>query len=101
MTKYTDKNSYTILFATVMVLVVGALLAFLASSMKEKIAELRHNNHILQAQLNVVNSRSDPDLIDSKKKSRENNNDNFPKSTKNKYRTKDTRNDPKRKPWKK
>ena len=50
MTKYTDKNSYTILFATVMVLVVGALLAFLASSMKEKIAE----NKRIEKQQNIL-----------------------------------------------
>ncbi len=35
----TDKNSYTIIFAIVMVLVVGALLAFTASSLKPTITE--------------------------------------------------------------
>ncbi len=34
----TDKNSYTILFAVAMVVVVGSLLAFTASSLKERIA---------------------------------------------------------------
>jgi len=33
----TDKNSYTILFAVAMVVVVGSLLAFTASSLKDKI----------------------------------------------------------------
>ncbi|MEW7279987.1 Na(+)-translocating NADH-quinone reductase subunit C [Aquimarina sp. 2201CG1-2-11] len=33
----TDKNSYTIIFAVAMVVVVGSLLAFTASSLKEKI----------------------------------------------------------------
>ncbi len=34
----TDKNSYTIIFAIAMVVVVGSLLAFTASSLKDKIA---------------------------------------------------------------
>jgi len=34
----TDKNSYTILFAVAMVVVVGSLLAFTASSLKDKIS---------------------------------------------------------------
>ncbi|MFD2564492.1 Na(+)-translocating NADH-quinone reductase subunit C [Aquimarina rubra] len=34
----TDKNSYTIIFAVAMVVVVGSLLAFTASSLKDKIA---------------------------------------------------------------
>jgi len=34
----TDKNSYTILFAVAMVVVVGSLLAFTASSLKERIS---------------------------------------------------------------
>ena len=37
MEKRTDKNLYTILFAIGMVLVVGSLLAFLASSLKPTI----------------------------------------------------------------
>ena len=39
MAKNTESNVYTVLFATGMVLVVGTLLAFLASSLKDKIAE--------------------------------------------------------------
>lgn len=35
----TDKNSYTLLFAIGMVLVVGSLLAFAASSLKPNITE--------------------------------------------------------------
>ncbi|WP_025742912.1 Na(+)-translocating NADH-quinone reductase subunit C [Aquimarina pacifica] len=35
----TDKNSYTIIFAIAMVVVVGSLLAFTASSLKERISE--------------------------------------------------------------
>ncbi len=35
----TDKNSYTIFFAIAMVVVVGSLLAFTASSLKDKISE--------------------------------------------------------------
>ena len=35
----TDKNSYTILFAIAMVLVVGSLLAFTASSLRPNIDE--------------------------------------------------------------
>ena len=50
MAKNTDKNLYTLLFATGMVLVVGALLAFLASSLKEKIAE----NKRIEKQQNIL-----------------------------------------------
>jgi Na+-transporting NADH:ubiquinone oxidoreductase subunit C len=50
MAKNTDKNLYTVLFATGMVLVVGALLAFLASSLKEKIAE----NKRIEKQQNIL-----------------------------------------------
>jgi Na+-transporting NADH:ubiquinone oxidoreductase subunit C len=39
MAKKTDNNLYTIFFAVVMVLVVGTLLAFLASSLKPRIVE--------------------------------------------------------------
>jgi Na+-transporting NADH:ubiquinone oxidoreductase subunit C len=46
----TDKNSYTVLFATGMVLVVGTILAFLASSLKEKIAE----NKRIEKQQNIL-----------------------------------------------
>ena len=50
MAKRTDKNLYTVLFATGMVIVVGTLLAFLASSLKEKIAE----NKRIEKQLNIL-----------------------------------------------
>lgn len=46
----TDKNSYTIFFAIIMVIVVGALLAFLASSLKPRIAE----NQRLEKQQNIL-----------------------------------------------
>ncbi|HLT33005.1 MAG TPA: Na(+)-translocating NADH-quinone reductase subunit C [Aquaticitalea sp.] len=46
----TDKNSYTILFAIGMVLVVGALLAFTASSLKPKITE----NQRIEKQQNIL-----------------------------------------------
>jgi len=50
MEKRTDKNSYTILFAIVMVLVVGSLLAFTASSLKPSITE----NQRLEKQQNIL-----------------------------------------------
>ncbi|GAA4238459.1 Na(+)-translocating NADH-quinone reductase subunit C [Postechiella marina] len=46
----TDKNSYTILFAIGMVLIVGALLAFAASSLKPNIDE----NKRLEKQQNIL-----------------------------------------------
>ncbi|MBV7269799.1 Na(+)-translocating NADH-quinone reductase subunit C [Winogradskyella luteola] len=46
----TDKNSYTIIFAIAMVLVVGSLLAFLASSLKPRISE----NQRLEKQQNIL-----------------------------------------------
>jgi Na+-transporting NADH:ubiquinone oxidoreductase subunit C len=46
----TDKNSYTILFAIGMVLVVGSLLAFAASSLKPNITE----NERLEKQQNIL-----------------------------------------------
>lgn len=52
MEKRTDKNSYTILFAIVMVLVVGSILAYLATSLKPKIdvnKELEKQQNILYA----------------------------------------------------
>ena len=39
MEKRTDGNGYTILFAIVMVMIVGSLLAFTASSLKPAITE--------------------------------------------------------------
>ena len=50
MEKRTDKNSYTILFAIGMVFVVGALLAFMASSLKPRISE----NERLEKQQNIL-----------------------------------------------
>ncbi|MFK7833057.1 MAG: Na(+)-translocating NADH-quinone reductase subunit C [Winogradskyella sp.] len=46
----TDKNSYTILFAVAMVLVVGSLLAFTASSLKPQIKE----NERMEKQQNIL-----------------------------------------------
>jgi Na+-transporting NADH:ubiquinone oxidoreductase subunit C len=50
MANNTDKNSYTVLFAIGMVLIVGALLAFVASSLKEKISE----NKRIEKQQNIL-----------------------------------------------
>ncbi|MBT8244912.1 MAG: Na(+)-translocating NADH-quinone reductase subunit C [Winogradskyella sp.] len=50
MEKRTDKNSYTVIFAVGMVLVVGALLAFLASYLKPTITE----NRRLEKQQNIL-----------------------------------------------
>lgn len=50
MANNTDKNSYTVLFATGMVIIVGALLAFVASSLKEKITE----NKRIEKQQNIL-----------------------------------------------
>ena len=46
----TDKNSYTIIFAIIMVFVVGALLAFMAASLKPRISE----NERLEKQQNIL-----------------------------------------------
>lgn len=46
----TEKNSYTVLFATTMVIVVGALLAFVASALKPKIEE----NERFEKQQNIL-----------------------------------------------
>ena len=50
MEKRTDKNSYTVIFAVGMVIVVGALLAFLASYLKPTITE----NRRLEKQQNIL-----------------------------------------------
>jgi Na+-transporting NADH:ubiquinone oxidoreductase subunit C len=50
MEKRTDKNVYTILFAVGMVVVVGSLLAFVASSLKPKIDE----NKRIEKQQNIL-----------------------------------------------
>ncbi|RKE98323.1 Na(+)-translocating NADH-quinone reductase subunit C [Ichthyenterobacterium magnum] len=50
MEKRTDKNSYTIIFAIGMVIIVGFILAFLASSLKPRISE----NERLEKQQNIL-----------------------------------------------
>ncbi|NQY04926.1 MAG: Na(+)-translocating NADH-quinone reductase subunit C [Flavobacteriaceae bacterium] len=50
MEKRTDSNSYTIIFAVAMVVVVGAILAFLAAGLKDKISE----NKRLEKQQNIL-----------------------------------------------
>ena len=50
MAKNTESNIYTVLFASGMVIIVGALLAFLATSLKEKIAE----NKRIEKQQNIL-----------------------------------------------
>lgn len=46
----TEKNSYTVLFAIIMVVVVGSILAFLASGLKDKIGE----NERFEKQQNIL-----------------------------------------------
>jgi Na+-transporting NADH:ubiquinone oxidoreductase subunit C len=50
MSKRTDSNSYTIIFAVAMVFIVGSLLAFLASSLKPNIKE----NERIEKQQNIL-----------------------------------------------
>jgi len=50
MAKNTESNLYTVIFATVMVLIVGTILAFLASSLKGKINE----NKRIEKQQNIL-----------------------------------------------
>ena len=50
MSKRTDSNSYTMTFAVIMVLVVGSMLAFLASSLKPFIDE----NERIEKQQNIL-----------------------------------------------
>ena len=50
MSKRTDSNSYTMIFAIVMVLVVGSILAFFASSLKPNIDE----NKRIEKQQNIL-----------------------------------------------
>mmetsp|Transcript_25330 Transcript_25330/g.29331 ORF Transcript_25330/g.29331 Transcript_25330/m.29331 type:complete len:248 (-) Transcript_25330:2306-3049(-) len=50
MSKRTDSNSYTIIFATAMVVIVGSLLAFFASSLKPTIDE----NKRIEKQQNIL-----------------------------------------------
>ncbi|MCK0158693.1 Na(+)-translocating NADH-quinone reductase subunit C [Cellulophaga sp. F20128] len=46
----TDKNSYTVIFAAIMVVVVGSILAFLASSLNDRIKE----NERFEKQQNIL-----------------------------------------------
>jgi len=57
----TDKNSYTILFAVAMVVVVGSLLAFTASSLKERISA----NKRTEKQQNILFAMGISDSEDS------------------------------------
>ena len=50
MAKNLESNTYTVLFATGMVIIVGALLAFVASSLQEKITE----NKRIEKQQNIL-----------------------------------------------
>jgi Na+-transporting NADH:ubiquinone oxidoreductase subunit C len=50
MSKKTDSNSYTMIFAVIMVFVVGSLLAFMASSLKPRISE----NKRIEKQQNIL-----------------------------------------------
>ena len=50
MEKRTDKNSYTILFAIGMVIIVGSLLAFASAGLKDRIEE----NKRIEKQLNIL-----------------------------------------------
>jgi Na+-transporting NADH:ubiquinone oxidoreductase subunit C len=50
MSRNTESNTYTVLFATAMVLIVGSLLAFVAQSLKGKIAE----NKRIEKQQNIL-----------------------------------------------
>jgi Na+-transporting NADH:ubiquinone oxidoreductase subunit C len=50
MSKRTDSNGYTMIFAVIMVFVVGSLLAFLASSLKPRIKE----NERIEKQQNIL-----------------------------------------------
>tara|TARA_R110002049_G_scaffold308837_2_gene514306 strand:+ start:11747 stop:12499 length:753 start_codon:yes stop_codon:yes gene_type:complete len=61
----TDKNSYTVIFAAIMVVVVGSILAFLASSLNDRIKE----NERFEKQQNIlyamgVNENVDEGSID-------------------------------------
>ncbi|WP_086476152.1 MULTISPECIES: Na(+)-translocating NADH-quinone reductase subunit C [Arenibacter] len=46
----TEKNSYTVIFAAIMVVIVGSLLAFMASSLSDRISE----NERLEKQQNIL-----------------------------------------------
>lgn len=64
MAKKTDNNLYTLFFAVVMVLVVGSLLAFLASTLKPRIVEnqrFEKQQNILYA-MGIHNNEGDNDV---------------------------------------
>ena len=54
MSKKTDSNSYTMIFAIGMVLVVGSLLAYLASSLKPNIDENKRIEKLILLYQQVV-----------------------------------------------
>lgn len=65
MAKYTDKNSYTIIFAIIMVVVVGSLLAGVAQGLKSKITlneRYEKMQNILYA-MDVNNNEGDGDIV--------------------------------------
>ncbi len=65
MSKLTDKNSYTIIFAIIMVLVVGSLLAGVAQGLRSKISlneRFEKQQNILYA-LGVNNNTGDGDVV--------------------------------------
>ena len=51
-TKRTDSNVYTIVFAVILVVVVGSLLAFFANATKE----MRDNNDKVKTQIDILSS---------------------------------------------
>ena len=61
----TDKNSYTVLFSVIMVIIVGSLLAFVATSLKPKISEnvrIEKQQNILYA-MGVHGNQGEGDVI--------------------------------------
>ncbi|MDB2606549.1 Na(+)-translocating NADH-quinone reductase subunit C [Zobellia sp.] len=56
----TDKNSYTVIFAAVMVVIVGSILAFTSSSLEGKIAE----NQRFEKQQNILYAMGVNDNVD-------------------------------------
>ncbi|MBT2161904.1 Na(+)-translocating NADH-quinone reductase subunit C [Zobellia barbeyronii] len=56
----TDKNSYTIIFAAVMVVIVGSILAFMSSSLKDRITE----NERFEKQQNILYAMGVDDNVD-------------------------------------
>ncbi|MBU2948909.1 Na(+)-translocating NADH-quinone reductase subunit C [Zobellia uliginosa] len=56
----TDKNSYTVIFAAVMVVIVGSILAFMSSSLKDRITE----NERFEKQQNILYAMGVNDNVD-------------------------------------